>query len=98
MNVLDGMPKLHQSLQGLSGDQQIAVIVHLSEKPVALAQGIKELEGKKLSAKDAANVKAKVGVQQKFLKKQMGLKGISHKLGFTYDTVLNGFFCNSKSR
>ena len=29
-------PTLHESLQNISGNQDVAVIVHLSEKPVAL--------------------------------------------------------------
>ena len=33
-------PVLHESLQNISGDQDVVVIVHLSEKPVALEQGM----------------------------------------------------------
>ena len=59
LNVLDGGSKLHKDLQGLSGNEEVAVIVHLSEKPVALEQGIKELAGKTFTAAEATAVKTK---------------------------------------
>lgn len=42
-------PTLHESLENVSGNQKVAVIVHLSEKPVALEQGISEVKGRKFS-------------------------------------------------
>ncbi|UZM99567.1 hypothetical protein OL548_04830 [Lysinibacillus sp. MHQ-1] len=41
-------PTLHESLENVSGNQQVPVIVHLSEKPVALEQGISEINGEKI--------------------------------------------------
>ena len=50
LNLLEGGPALHKDLQGLSGSEEVAVIVHLSEKPVALEQGIQELAGKNFTS------------------------------------------------
>ncbi|MER2088860.1 MAG: S8 family serine peptidase, partial [Sporosarcina sp.] len=91
LNLLHGGPKLHKDLQGLTGNGQVAVIVHLSEKPAALEQGIKELKGQKFTAAEATAVKKKVKAQQAFLKKEMVIKKIKFTEKFAYDTVLNGF-------
>ncbi|MFE8698109.1 S8 family serine peptidase [Cytobacillus sp. FJAT-53684] len=97
LNLLGGSPKLHKDLKGLSGDEQVAVIVHLSEKPVALEKGIKELAGKTFTATEAKQVKAKVTAQQSAVKKEMSVKNISYKQGFSFDTVLNGFAATVKA-
>lgn len=91
LNVLKGGPKLHKDLQGLSGSEEVAVIVHLSEKPVALEKAIKELAGKSFTTTQEAAVKAKVQAQQANLKKEMKSKKIQYKEVFSYHTVLNGF-------
>lgn len=97
MDVLEGGPRLHKNLLGVSGDKEVAVIVHLSEEPVALKQGINELAGKKFTNAQAAKVKANVDAQQSLVKKQMSSKGISVKQGYTFNTVLNGFAATVKA-
>ncbi|TQR21381.1 hypothetical protein FG384_03330 [Psychrobacillus vulpis] len=91
LNVLDGGPKLHKDLQDLSGNQEVAVIIHLSEKPVALEKGINELKGKAFSSSQENQVRTKVKAQQTSVKKEISLKNISMKQGYSFDTVLNGF-------
>ncbi|MBO0589239.1 S8 family serine peptidase [Sporosarcina sp. E16_8] len=91
LNLLDGGSKLHKDLQSLTGSGQVAVIIHLSEKPVALEQGIKELAGKTFTAMEATAVRKKVKSQQSAMKKEMQVKNISFTEKFAYDTVLNGF-------
>jgi len=97
LNLLDGGSKLHQDLQGVTGNGQVAVIVHLSEKPVALEQGIKELAGKTFTSAEAATVKKKVKAQQTAMKKEMQVKNINFTEKFAYDTVLNGFSATVKA-
>ncbi|WP_342578062.1 protease inhibitor I9 family protein [Psychrobacillus sp. FSL K6-2843] len=84
-------PKLHKDLQKLSGNQEVAVIIHLSEKPVALEKGISELKGKSLSASQENSIRNKVKAQQTAVKKEINIKKIAMKQGYTFDTVLNGF-------
>ncbi|HJF31987.1 MAG TPA: S8 family serine peptidase, partial [Sporosarcina psychrophila] len=91
LDLLEGGPQLHQDLQGTTGNDQVAVIVHLSEKPVALEQGIKELAGGTFTAAEATAVKKKVKTQQTAMKKEMQVKNIKFNEKFAYDTVLNGF-------
>ena len=91
LEVLNGQPVLHKDLQGLSGDEEVAVIIHLSEKPIALEMGIKKLAGKQLSSTEEQKIKSTIKAQQTFLKKEMNIKKIAYKQGFSYDTVLNGF-------
>ncbi len=91
LNVLDGGPKLHKDLQDLSGNQDVAVIVHLSEKPVALEKGISQLKGKAFSASQESQVRSKVKAQQTSVQKELTVKNISVKKGYSFDTVLNGF-------
>ena len=88
---MDGGPKLHKDLQDLSGNQEVAVIIHLSEKPVALEKGINELKGKSFSASQENQVRTKVKAQQTTVKKELTIKNIAIKQGYTFDTVLNGF-------
>jgi len=97
LNLLEGGPVLHKDLQGLSGNKEVEVIVHLSEKPVALEQGIQELVGKKFTSQQAATVKKQVQAQQTRIKKAMNVKNIAHKEGFAYNTVLNGFSTTVKA-
>ncbi|WP_342567596.1 S8 family serine peptidase [Psychrobacillus sp. FSL K6-4046] len=84
-------PKLHKDLQKLSGNQEVAVIIHLSEKPVALEKGISELKGKSFSAAQENKIRSNVKAQQTAVKKEINLKKITMKQGYTFDTVLNGF-------
>ncbi|WP_391207634.1 S8 family serine peptidase [Psychrobacillus sp. L4] len=91
LDLLDGGPKLHKELQNLSGNQEVAVIIHLSEKPVALEKGINELKGKTFSVSQENQVRTKVLAQQASVKKELNFKNINIKQGYTFDTVLNGF-------
>ncbi|WP_186667821.1 S8 family serine peptidase [Sporosarcina sp. BP05] len=97
LGVLGGEPSLHEDLQGLSGNEQVAVIVLLSEKPVALERGIKELKGQRLTSSEATSVEKKVNAQQVLVKKEMTAKKVSYTEGFSYDTVLNGFATSVKA-
>lgn len=97
LNVLQSEPTLHKGLKDLSANEEVAVIVHLSEKPVALEKAMKELAGKSLSSSQEAAVKTKVQAQQAQLKKDMKLKNINFKEGFSYHTVLNGFSATVKA-
>ncbi|MFF2753534.1 S8 family serine peptidase [Psychrobacillus sp. NPDC058041] len=97
LNLLGGEARLHEDLKKVSGNEQVAVIVHLSEKPVALEQGIEKLKGKSLSKAQSTKVKANVKAQQAMIKKEMKNKKISFKEGYSYDTVLNGFAVTVKA-
>ncbi|WP_160117562.1 S8 family serine peptidase, partial [Filibacter tadaridae] len=97
LNVLDGGSKLHKDLQGLSGNEQVDVIIHLSEKSVALEQGIKNLAGKTMTTSQMAKVKKNVNAQQAVVNKEMMSKNISFEKGFSFDTVLNGFAAKVKA-
>ncbi|ATP39013.1 hypothetical protein CSE16_02675 [Solibacillus sp. R5-41] len=97
LNVLEGGPKLHKELQGLSGNQDVAVIIHLSEKPVALEKGIHNLSGKAFSSSQETQVRTKVQNQQNFVLKELSIKNINIEQGYTFDTVLNGFSAKVKA-
>lgn len=90
-------PTLHESLQDVSGNKEISVIVHLSEKPVALEQGITEVKGKKFSNSRSKEVRANVKAQQNKVKKQLSTNKIQITQGYTFDTVLNGFAATLKA-
>ncbi|MFC5604817.1 S8 family serine peptidase [Sporosarcina koreensis] len=95
--ILAGPATLHEDLQGLSGEQEVDVIVHLSEKPVALEKGIKELTGKKFTKAEGASVEKKVNAQHSQVKKSMTANNIKFKEGYSFDTVLNGFAATVKA-
>ena len=97
LQLLKQTPRLHKDLEDVKGEENVDVIILLSEKPVALEQGIKELAGKKFTSSDAKATKSKVQAQHKFLKKEMNAKKISFKEGFSYSTVLNGFSASVKA-
>ncbi|MCH7321838.1 S8 family serine peptidase [Solibacillus sp. MA9] len=97
LNVLEGGPKLHKELQGLSGNQGVDVIIHLSEKPVALEKGIHNLSGKAFSSSQEKQVRTKVQAQQNFVLKELALNNINIQQGYTFDTVLNGFSAKVKA-
>ncbi|GEN81770.1 hypothetical protein SLU01_00820 [Sporosarcina luteola] len=90
LDLLGGEAKLHEQLQNIKGNQQVPVIIHLSEKSVGLQTGLNRLSGRTLSKNEAQQVKQKVRNQQINVKKEMVVKGIQFTEGFTYDTVLNG--------
>ncbi len=95
--LASGGPRLHADLQDLSGDEEVAVIVHLSEKPVALERGISELAGKTFSAAQAKNIEKKVISQQELVVAKLTEKSVDFEQGFTYNTVLNGFAATIKA-
>ncbi|MFD1929209.1 S8 family serine peptidase [Sporosarcina siberiensis] len=97
LELLGGEARLHGDLQSVSGNQQVAVIVHLSEKSVALQKGIAKLAGKNFTAAQESTVRAKVKAQQSMSKKEMTIKKISFKAGYSFDTVLNGFAVTVKA-
>ncbi|WP_391120097.1 S8 family serine peptidase [Psychrobacillus sp. L3] len=88
---------LHEDLQELTGEEEVAVIIHLSENSVALEKGIKELSGKKFTASDASSAERKVNTQQILVEKEMKAKNISIKEGYSFHTVLNGFGAKVKA-
>src|SRR5690606_27982118 len=90
-------PILHESLQNISGNQEVAVIVHLSEKPVALEQGMSQVKGKKFSNARANEVRSNVKAQQAKVKKELTDKQVQMTQGYTFDTVLNGFAATIKA-
>ena len=90
-------PTLHESLQNVSGNQDVAVIIHLSEKPVALEQGVSQVKGNKFSNARANQVRANVKAQQTKVKKELTAKQVQIKQGYTFDTVLNGFAATVKA-
>lgn len=90
LNLLGGEAKLHEELQNVTGNQQVPVIIHLSEKSVGLQQGIQKLNGRSFSSAEAQQTKRKVRNQQAAAKKEMVIKGIQFNESFSYDTVLNG--------
>lgn len=97
LNLVNGGPILHKDLIGLSGDEQVNVIVHLSETPVALQQGIEKLAGKNLTAAQEETVLKKVNAQQTSVKKEMKALQVSYEEGYSFNTVLNGFAAKVKA-
>jgi minor extracellular serine protease Vpr len=88
---------LHADLQKLTGDEEVAVIVQLSESPVALEEGKATLSGKKFTATMARQAKEKVEAQQKLFEKQLGTKGVKAKVGFKYNFTFNGMSLKVKA-
>ena len=60
LRVLESKPRLHEELQNLSGNEDVDVIIHLSEKPVGLERAIIKSKGKAFSNANADKVKNKV--------------------------------------
>jgi minor extracellular serine protease Vpr len=88
---------LHADLQKLTGDEEVAVIVQLSESPVALEEGKATVSGKKFTATMARQAKEKVEAQQKLFEKQLGSKGVKAKVGFKYNFTFNGMSLKVKA-
>ena len=97
LRVHTGQAVLHKDLQNLSGSEEVNVIIHLSEKPVALEKGISDLKGRSFNSNSKANIKAKVNKQQSEVKGKMKEKKVSFKEGYAFDTVLNGFAASVKA-
>lgn len=88
---------LHADLQKLTGDEEVAVIVQLSESPVALEEGKATVSGKKFTATMARQAKEKVEAQQKLFEKQLGSKGVKATVGFKYNFAFNGMSLKVKA-
>ncbi|WKA57829.1 S8 family serine peptidase [Planococcus shenhongbingii] len=95
--LLERGPMLHQDLQGIAPEKEVNVIVHLSQRPVALEQGIQASEGKAISQAQVGAVKAAVVAQQTAVKTQIQSQQLSVKEGYSYNTVLNGFSAKVKA-
>ena len=95
--ILNQEPVLHQALQNLSSDKETAVIVQLSEAPVALEQGKKTVEGKTLSGAQAITVKNKVINEQARFEKLLKADNIDYEKGFTYTQAFNGMSLKLKA-
>lgn len=93
----EGLPKLHKDLKSISGSEMIPVIIHLSENPVALEQGIGKLKGQALPNSKIQQIRDRINEQHGRVDKEMRLKGITFNKGFEYDTVLNGFSAEVKA-
>ncbi|CRK83066.1 S8 family serine peptidase [Neobacillus massiliamazoniensis] len=89
-SLLNQEPSLSPELKDLEGDNEVGVIVQLSEHPLALEKGIKKVQGKSFTSTDRANVKKKIQSQQDNFEKALGNKGIKHKKGFTFSETFNG--------
>lgn len=89
-------PSLHADLRNLKGDKEISVIVQLDELPVAMVKGINKLQGKSFSKASEQGVKNKVAAQHKKFEKELSKKGIKAKVGFTYDSAINGLVLTLK--
>nr|WP_172371773.1 S8 family serine peptidase [Sporosarcina jiandibaonis] len=98
LRLTEQAPKLHKNLEKLKGKQEeVNVIIHLSEKPVALERGITEVAGNKFSAAHEKSARARIASQQGMMKKAMNANRILFKEGYSYDTVLNGFAATVKA-
>ncbi len=95
--LANGGPKLHEALQNVSGSEEVSIIVHLSENPVALEKGIATLAGKSFSAAEANKAEKKVITQQEKVLNDLKKKSVKLEQGFTYNTVLNGFSATIKA-
>ncbi|MED1562765.1 hypothetical protein AJ85_02095 [Alkalihalobacillus alcalophilus ATCC 27647 = CGMCC 1.3604] len=96
-DILAQVPKLHPELKDLSGDKEVAVIVQLSEPPVALEQGKKEVEGEVFTVAQSASVKNKVEAQQDSFEKELAKKKVDYKKEFTYNQTFNGMSMKVKA-
>ncbi|HSP21185.1 MAG TPA: S8 family serine peptidase [Planococcus sp. (in: firmicutes)] len=96
-NVLQSEPHLHPDLEGLSGSQQVAVIVHLSKKPVGLEIGASSLKGDRVTTAQVGKIEAAIVSQQKTAKTAMVKTGITYEEGYSYTQVLNGFSAQVKA-
>ncbi|REB08509.1 peptidase S8 [Sporosarcina sp. BI001-red] len=89
-SLLEGDARLHKDLQDLTGSQKVPVIIHLSEKAIGLEQGIKKLNGKKMTQSEIVLKKEKIKAQQNTTRKEMTIKNVKFDQVYSYDTVLNG--------
>lgn len=97
LKMREGAPKLHPDLQKISGNKSVGVIIHFTEKPVGLENGIKALEGEALTAAQTDGIEATVEKQQATAKTAMTEREISFQAGYSYSTVLNGLAATVKA-
>ncbi|MEK4627801.1 S8 family serine peptidase [Solibacillus sp. FSL R7-0682] len=97
LRVHTGAATLHKDLQNISGSEEIPVIIHLSEKPVALEKGISQFSGRSFSSNAEAIVKDNVNTQQEQVISEMNEENVSFTQGYSFDTVLNGFAATVKA-
>ncbi|TCZ75471.1 hypothetical protein E0485_17220 [Paenibacillus albiflavus] len=83
-------PVLHPDLQNLTGDEEISVIVELSEAPVALVKGMNTLQGKSFTTATEQSTKLKIDKQQKSFMGQLSSNSIKASVGYTYNYTFNG--------
>ncbi|CAH1201109.1 S8 family serine peptidase [Paenibacillus sp. JJ-223] len=86
---LGAEPYLDQSLEGLGG-QTTKVIVELSDKPVAVAQGEATLSGRSFTSSMETNAVARVEQQQQTFVHNLTKNNISHEVVENYEYALNG--------
>ncbi|CAG9621166.1 S8 family serine peptidase [Sutcliffiella rhizosphaerae] len=89
-------PTLHADLKNLKSNKEISVIVQLDELPVAMVKGINKLQGKSFSKASEQGVKNKVAAQQKKVERELSKLGIKAKVGFTFDSAINGMVLTLK--
>ncbi|MHC0037552.1 S8 family serine peptidase [Pseudoneobacillus sp. C159] len=90
-------PILHKELNGLTGNDDVSVIVQLSEHPVAFVKGMNKVSGKPFSSTLEKKVKDNVNAQHKLFEKQLNAKGIKAIYGFKYNYAFNGMSIKVKA-
>lgn len=95
--LLKGKPKIHPDLQKLPASQEVGVIVHLSNRPAALEQGILAAQGKTVTTAKVKEAKVAAISQQATVASQIQQEKLNVTQGFSYSTVLNGFSAKVKA-
>lgn len=93
----NALPQLHPDLQGLKGQQEVNVIIQLSEEPVAVAEGKKKIKKLPFQASDRAKQVHAIKAEQQRAKQAMKAAKLLVKEGYAYETVLNGFAATVKA-
>lgn len=70
-------------------NEEIDIIIHLAEEPVAVQKRNSEMNGTKFTAIDAESVEAAMHAQQQAILNEMTAKNIPYKQPHFYKTVLN---------
>lgn len=87
-------PTVHeQLLQAMEKKEKgpLSIIVHLSERPVAVAEGLMRLNGETYTSSDEVVTRRAVVKQQQQVKQALQKRGVNASWTHTYSTVLNGF-------
>ncbi|SEJ63587.1 Peptidase inhibitor I9 [Bhargavaea ginsengi] len=93
----NGLPQLHPDLRELEGQQEVNVIIQLSEEPIAVAEGKKKLKKLPYQASERAKQVHAIKAEQQHAKKTMNAAKLLVKEGYAYETVLNGFAATVKA-